>query len=148
MCSVIVSRMMGDDEEMQGQSQEAQTQRGQDKASKTVKFPCLRCKKNVAKNSRSVRCHICQHWVHVECEGMPIEMYNLMANPEKYGAVGLSWTCMSCQSSMAKIQEVVGRYENRIKEVRPGSPAARQWSPIWQRKWTKLVRTFEYAMTK
>jgi len=55
------------------------------KQTKAVKFPCIRCKKSVAKNSKSVKCHICQQWVHVDCEGMPPELYNILANPEKYG---------------------------------------------------------------
>ena len=99
-------------------SQQGPSQKGQEKGTKGApKYPCLRCRKNVAKTSKSVRCRICQYWVHTECEGMSNEMYNLMANPEKYGAVGLSWTCVSCMASAAKIEEVVGRYENRIKEV-------------------------------
>jgi len=82
-----------------------------------AKFPCLRCKKNVAKNSKSVKCNICQNWVHVECEGMPAEFYNLLANQEKYGMSGVYWNCAACQTSAAKITEMMGQYENRVKEV-------------------------------
>ena len=82
-----------------------------------AKFPCLRCKKNVAKNSRSIRCSICNFWVHVECEGITNELYNILANPEKYGTSGISWKCDSCQASAAKIHELVEKYENRIKGV-------------------------------
>jgi len=87
------------------------------KQTKAVKFPCIRCKKSVAKNSKSVKCHICQQWVHVDCEGMPPELYNILANPEKYGTCGMSWSCSSCQASAAKVLEVVNAYEKRITEV-------------------------------
>jgi len=87
------------------------------KQTKQAKFPCIRCKKNVAKNSKSVKCHICQQWVHVECEGMPPELYNILANPEKYGTCGMSWSCSSCQASAAKVLEVVNAYEKRITDV-------------------------------
>ena len=82
-----------------------------------AKFPCLRCKKNVAKNSRSIKCSICNFWVHVECEGVSNELYNILANPEKYGTSGISWKCDSCQASAAKLHELVEKYENRIKGV-------------------------------
>ena len=95
---------------------EEEDQHPTQKATK-AKYPCLRCKKNVAKNSRSVRCGICQNWVHVECEGMPVDFYNLLANQEKFGVTGVSWSCSACQSSAAKILEMMSGYENRIKEV-------------------------------
>ena len=66
---------------MEEEEQIVQTQKGQAKA----KFPCLRCKKNVAKNSKSVRCASCQLWVHIECEGISNELYNFLAHPEKFG---------------------------------------------------------------
>jgi len=48
---------------------------------------------------------------------MPPELYNILANPEKYGTCGMSWSCSSCQASAAKVLEVVNAYEKRITEV-------------------------------
>jgi len=48
---------------------------------------------------------------------MPPELYNILANPEKYGTCGMSWSCSSCQASAAKVLEVVNAYEKRITDV-------------------------------
>jgi ACT domain-containing protein len=48
---------------------------------------------------------------------MTNELYNMLANPDKYGAVGLTWNCTSCLASTARVLEAVSKYENRIKEV-------------------------------
>ena len=81
-----------------------------------AKYPCLRCKKNVAKNSKSVRCGTCQFWVHVDCEGITNELYQVLAHPEKFGG-NVTWTCDSCQASAAQIDQVVKAYIERIKDV-------------------------------
>ena len=60
------------------------------------------------------KCHICQQWVHVDCEGMPPELYSILANPEKYGTCGMSWSCSICH---AKVLEVVNAYEKSITDV-------------------------------
>ena len=84
---------------------------------KKAKFPCLRCRKNVAKNSKSVRCRTCHLWVHVDCEpGISTELYNILAHPERFGGQ-VSWTCDSCVASNAKIEQVVKAYTDRINEV-------------------------------
>ena len=81
------------------------------------KFPCLRCKKNVTKNSKSVKCNTCQFWVHVECEGISVELFNILAHPEKYGGTGFSWNCGSCLASAARLEVVVKAFEGRIQQV-------------------------------
>ena len=118
-CGGVVRRADPKRASQQSQAGQGPTQGPTQKqaAAKAAKFPCLRCRKNVAKNSKSVQCKICQHWVHVDCEGMPPELYNMLANPDKYGAVGLTWNCTSCLASSARVLEVVNKYENRIKEV-------------------------------
>jgi hypothetical protein len=63
-----------------------------DNGGRAAKYPCLRCKKNVGRNS--VRCKTCQLWVHVECGGISKEVFNILANPNKYG-MGVSWNCDS-----------------------------------------------------
>jgi hypothetical protein len=108
---------MEDDEE-QGAPPPSQAQpqaQTQAKATK-AKYPCLRCKKNVAKTSKSVRCGTCQLWVHAECENISSELYNILAHPERFGG-SVSWTCDCCLASNAEIRQVVKAYTEKIKEV-------------------------------
>jgi hypothetical protein len=85
-----------------------------DGGGRAAKYPCLRCKKNVGRNS--VRCKTCQLWVHVECGGISKEVFNILANPQKYG-LGVSWTCDSCQASAARLDARMSALEGRFTEV-------------------------------
>ena len=86
-------------------------------AGKKPKFPCLRCRKNVGrqKGVKGVQCKTCLHWVHADCQGLSKEVYNLIANPEKYG--GFCWNCDSCMASTHRLEAIVKAYETRIQEV-------------------------------
>ena len=89
-------------------------------AQKKAKFPCLICKKNVAKNSRSVRCGTCQLWVHVDCENISAELFNILSHPEKYGGT-VTWTCDSCAASNLKIEQIVKGYIKNVEERLDGT---------------------------
>ena len=41
-----------------------------------VKFPCILCKRAVAKNHRAVQCDECDNWVHIKCAGITPAYYN------------------------------------------------------------------------
>ena len=82
-----------------------------------AKFPCLRCRKEVKKNTKSVKCSTCDQWVHAECEPISNELFNLLANPEKYGATGVLWNCVSCQQSAARLEKIVRNMEGKIQAV-------------------------------
>jgi hypothetical protein len=79
-----------------------------------AKYPCIRCKKNVGRNS--VQCKTCQLWMHVECGGISKEVFNILANPAKYG-LGISWNCDSCQASAARLETRMNALEGRFVEV-------------------------------
>jgi hypothetical protein len=79
------------------------------------KFPCIRCRKNVGRNS--VRCKTCQLWIHAECGNISKELLNILANPTKYGAGCVSWNCDSCQASAARLDERMNLLEGRFMEV-------------------------------
>jgi hypothetical protein len=81
---------------------------------KAAKYPCLRCKKNVGRNS--VRCRTCQLWVHVECGGISKELFSILANPGKFGG-HVSWNCDSCQASAVRLEVRMNALENRFQEV-------------------------------
>jgi hypothetical protein len=83
-------------------------------ASRGAKYPCIRCKKNVGRNS--VQCKTCQLWIHVECGGISKEVFNILANPAKYG-LGISWNCDSCQASAARLEDRMNALEGRFVEV-------------------------------
>jgi hypothetical protein len=85
-----------------------------DNGGRAAKYPCLRCKKNVGRNS--VRCNTCQLWIHVECGNISKEVFNILANPTKYG-LGIVWNCDSCQASAARLDARMHALEGRFQEV-------------------------------
>ena len=85
------------------------------KAPKNPKFPCLRCKRAVTKEHKSVQCQTCRLWVHTECEEMSEELFNILANPERFG--GVCWNCDCCLVSIARLERHVVDVEKRVKEV-------------------------------
>jgi hypothetical protein len=84
-------------------------------ARSTAKYPCIRCKKNVGRNS--VRCNTCQLWIHSECGGISKELLSILANPAKYGAGCVSWNCHSCQASAMRLDQRIKALEGRFTEV-------------------------------
>ena len=86
---------------------------------KKVKYPCMRCGKNVAKNSKSVQCRTCQLWSHVECNSsiwVPQEVYTILCDPERFGT-NLTWSCDNCQASTAILETTVKAYVERVKII-------------------------------
>jgi hypothetical protein len=55
-------------------------------------------------------------WIHAECGGISKEVFNILANPGKYG-MGVSWNCDSCQASAARLEERMNALEGRFMEV-------------------------------
>ena len=86
---------------------------------KKAKYPCMRCGKNVAKNSKSVQCRTCQLWSHVECNAsvwvLP-EVYSILCDPERFGT-NITWSCDNCQASTAILETTVKAYVERVKAV-------------------------------
>ena len=81
--------------------------------SAAVKFPCLKCKLNVAKGG--VRCNTCYMWVHIKCQKITKEVYNVLKNPTKFG--GICWNCESCLASTTRLQAKMEALEARFHEV-------------------------------
>jgi hypothetical protein len=93
-------------------SEEQDTEAG-GAAGRAAKYPCIRCKKNVGRNS--VRCKTCQLWIHVECGGISKEVFSILANPTKYR--GICWNCDSCQASAVRLEVRMNALEGRFAEV-------------------------------
>ena len=78
------------------------------------KFPCLRCKKNVVKGG--VRCNTCYLWVHMKCQQISKELYNILKNPMRFGGQ-VCWNCDSCLASAARLEAKMTSLETRFSEV-------------------------------
>ena len=59
-----------------------------------VKFPCEICEEAVAGNHRAVCCDICNIWVHIKCNRINTQTYNIL---KKENA---SWSCIECSKSI------------------------------------------------
>ena len=63
-----------------------------------IPFPCGICKFNVKHNDKAILCTVCDHWIHIKCNGITVDEYkteqnNNRENPE---LVNESWSCLSC----------------------------------------------------
>ena len=82
---------------------------------KQVKYPCLRCKKNVT-GKKAVRCNICFLWVHVDCQSISKELFTILKNPGKFGGK-VSWHCDSCSAAHERLEAKMDKLEKRFTEV-------------------------------
>ena len=76
------------------------------------KHPCLRCRKAVTTDTKSVQCQTCQYWVHAECQGISDELFTFLVEGE-----GVCWNCNSCLASSARLERTVIAFEARLKET-------------------------------
>ena len=88
------------------------TEASKAKKTKTIKHPCLRCRKDVTKDSKSVQCQTCQFWVHADCQGISDELFKFLVEGE-----GVCWNCNSCLASSARLERTVVAFEARLKEA-------------------------------
>ena len=50
---------------------------GPENATRKPKFPCTRCEKNIASNSKAISCDLCNNWTHIKCSRfMSVDKYN------------------------------------------------------------------------
>ena len=96
------------------------SQGGAGAGGKQPKFLCLRCRKNVTKTQKAVRCSTCQFWVHADCQGIPKDLYAYLRNASKVGGL-VAWSCDCCAASAARLTERVvaletatGKLETRV----------------------------------
>ena len=55
-----------------------------------TKYPCNICNNPVAKNHKAIQCDKCQLWVHIKCNKINVQTYNLLIEDES------TWYCISC----------------------------------------------------
>ena len=98
-----VSRMAG------GNNEQAKKKQPKEKP---PKHPCLRCRKDVTNDQKSVQCQTSQYWVHAECQGISDELFTFLVEGE-----GVCWNCNSCLASSARLERTVIAFEARLKET-------------------------------
>lgn len=84
----------------------------QTKKAKPAKHPCIRCKREVTKNEKSVQCQTCQFWVHAKCQDITDDQFKMLVEQP-----GFCWNCDSCLASAARLEKLVAAYEVRVKQV-------------------------------
>ena len=103
----VMEEDIGSEEsEHEGPSQAATKQK--------AKFPCLICKKAVAK--AGVRCNACHLWVHQKCQGISKELFAILGNPGKFGG-SVCWNCDSCNASAVRLEDRMKALEHSHREV-------------------------------
>ena len=85
------------------------------KGPKPPKHPCLRCRRAVTTDTKSVQCQTCEFWVHVDCQGISDKLFNILVDLEKYG--GVCWNCDSCLASTARLERHLKSFEARVNQV-------------------------------
>ena len=58
-----------------------------------VKYPCNICNKAVATTHKAIQCDLCDMWVHIKCNRINNQTYQLLQN------CNASWYCYQCIKS-------------------------------------------------
>ena len=65
-----------------------------------TQYPCGICKHAVAKNHKAIQCDNCNLWVHIKCNKIIKQTYNILANDET------SWYCIDCSKDILPFSEL------------------------------------------
>ena len=57
-------------------------------------FPCGICLNPVAKNDKAVKCNNCDLWIHIKCNKINVETFNLLVNDKTV------WYCLTCSKKL------------------------------------------------
>ena len=81
------------------------------------KYPCIKCDKNIVKNSKAVRCLFCELWIHQTCAGISDENYAFLED-QKAENGGHVWCCKSCKAGSYLFKKKLSELENKISDVK------------------------------
>ena len=76
---------------------------------------CGICKKAVTDDDKALCCEVCELWFHIKCEGVPVGVYNFIADDEA-GAQFL-WHCSHCKRGCVKLKKHIERVEKQQLEI-------------------------------
>lgn len=80
-------------------------------------YPCLKCSQHCKQGSKSVKCTLCDEWVHVDCvDEISDDMYRLLLAQEKTGG-GCFWACVSCRNFASKFSKLGKELDKRLTAV-------------------------------
>ena len=65
-----------------------------------ISFPCKICNKPVAKNHKAIKCDHCHLWVHIKCNKINKQTYNLLMEDNT------AWYCINCTKSIFPFSEI------------------------------------------
>ena len=116
------------------------------KGPKPPKHPCLRCRRAVTTDTKSVQCQTCEFWVHVDCQGISDELFNILVDPEKYG--GVCWNCDSCLASTARLERHLKSFEARVNQVEAATAKTSSDLKVVDAKVDNLRRDLETVKAK
>lgn len=69
-------------------------------------YYCVVCKK-VTKVQKAVECELCQKWCHINCDNMPIQIYNYMRDSSQQ----VTWYCIYCKREGSRLHTMVMEME-------------------------------------
>ena len=110
------------------------------------KHPCLRCRKAVTADTKSVQCQTCEYWVHVDCQGISNELFNILIDPDTYG--GVCWNCDSCLASTARLERHLKSFETRVNQVEAATAKTSSDLKVVDEKVDNLRRDLETVKAK
>ena len=64
------------------------------------KFPCKTCGKTVQDKDKTVRCDLCERWIHIKCNSLNYLDYRYLQNCDE------SWQCIKCCSTISPFKSL------------------------------------------
>jgi hypothetical protein len=82
----------------------------------TAKYPCLKCSQHIKKNVESVRCSICEQWVHKSCsDEITDELYKILKEQDKQGF--LKWNCDACRNASQLLNQKIEALNSMVQQI-------------------------------
>ena len=74
---------------------------------------CTVCNKTVGAQDLALRCEICETWLHIKCQDVSKEMYELLKNED----AGVHWYCKVCNKNFAKLVTLMSSIKRRQNDL-------------------------------
>lgn len=85
--------------------------------SKTVKFPCGECRKTTT-SSYSIKCAVCDTWVHRECDPSLTEaLFEHLTTLKEVHKIEHHWSCTQCRGVLSEINKRLKFVEVKVGKL-------------------------------